>query len=103
METVIQNLLSMARGRQQVEETVPTSLETVAREAWRQTDTAEAFLHVPEDAGTIVADDDRLQAVFENLFRNAVEHSGDDVDVRVGLLNDRFYVADSGPGIPPAD
>jgi signal transduction histidine kinase len=39
--------------------------------------------------------------VFENLFRNAIEHGGADVTVRVGQLDDHgFYVEDTGPGIP---
>jgi len=39
--------------------------------------------------------------VFENLFRNAIEHGGIDVTVRVGQLNDYgFYVEDTGAGIP---
>jgi signal transduction histidine kinase len=31
-----------------------------------------------------------------------VEHAGDDVAIRVGDLDDGFYVADDGHGIPPA-
>ncbi|PSQ16582.1 hypothetical protein BRD00_10515 [Halobacteriales archaeon QS_8_69_26] len=46
------------------------------------------------------ADPGRLEHVFENLFRNAVEHGGDDVTVTVGALDGGFYVADDGPGIP---
>jgi signal transduction histidine kinase len=38
--------------------------------------------------------------VFENLFRNAVEHAGDDVTITVGTLDGGFYVDDDGPGIP---
>ncbi len=41
------------------------------------------------DAGTL-----------ENLFRNAVEHGGDDVTVSVGTESWGFYVTDDGPGIP---
>jgi signal transduction histidine kinase len=39
--------------------------------------------------------------LFENLFRNAVEHGGRDVAVTVGATDEGFYVADDGPGIPP--
>jgi signal transduction histidine kinase len=38
--------------------------------------------------------------VFENLFRNAIEHGGEDVTVTVGAIDAGFYVADDGPGIP---
>jgi len=33
-------------------------------------------------------------------MRNAVEHGGEDVTVTVGDLDDGFYVADDGSGIP---
>ncbi|MGQ4555618.1 ATP-binding protein [Halobellus sp. GM3] len=49
----------------------------------------------------MLADSDRLQNLFENLFRNAVEHAGESATVRVGLLDGRgFYVEDDGAGIP---
>ena len=40
--------------------------------------------------------------MFENLFRNSVEHGGADVVVRVGDLPDGsgIYVEDDGAGIP---
>lgn len=45
--------------------------------------------------------------MFENLFRNAIDHGdGDrDVTVRVESLGDGagFYVADDGPGIAPVE
>ncbi|WP_274326146.1 ATP-binding protein [Halosimplex sp. XZYJT29] len=46
-----------------------------------------------------MADGDRLPQLLENLFRNALEHGGDDVRITVGDLDDGFYVADDGPGI----
>ena len=50
-----------------------------------------------------MADEDRLLQVFENLFRNSVDHGSEDVTVRVGPLRNGFYVEDDGPGIPKAD
>jgi signal transduction histidine kinase len=37
------------------------------------------------------------------LFRNAVEHGGETAQITVGELNNGFYVADDGPGIPDDD
>ncbi|MFW6317209.1 MAG: PAS domain S-box protein [Halorubrum sp.] len=51
-----------------------------------------------ETAGAVLADRDRLKRLLENLFRNAAEHGGS--RVVVGDLDDGFYVADDGPGIP---
>jgi len=51
---------------------------------------------------TVLADEDRLQQLFENLFRNAREHAGTDVTVTIGTLDDEagFFVSDDGSGIP---
>ena len=38
--------------------------------------------------------------LFENLFRNAVEHGGEDMTVRVGHSPQGVYIEDDGPGIP---
>lgn len=53
-----------------------------------------------EGATSIQADSRLLPHLFENLFRNSVEHGGPVVTVTVGPLNDGFYVADDGPGLP---
>ena len=47
----------------------------------------------------VTADKPRLRQLLENLFRNAIEHAGSEVEVTVGALEDGFYVADDGPGI----
>lgn len=54
------------------------------------------------DLGAGEADEVQLQSNFENLFQNAVTHGGD-VTVRVGPLENGFYVAGEGPSIPAAD
>jgi signal transduction histidine kinase len=75
-------------------------LSEVVSECWRTADTVDATFEISGDA-TIRADADRLRNLLENLFVNAVDHGGDDVAVRIGALDDGFYVADDGPGIPP--
>jgi PAS domain S-box-containing protein len=51
-----------------------------------------------ETTEEVLADPGRLKRLLENLFRNAAEHGGQ--HVVVGDLDDGFYVADDGPGIP---
>lgn len=41
-----------------------------------------------------------LELLFENLFRNTVQHAGDDAEIRVGMLDDGFFVEDTGDGFP---
>ena len=72
----------------------------VVSESRKNVQTDEATIEI-EDEVTITGDRGRLQHVFENLFRNSVEHGGPDVTVRVGRIGDHgIYVEDTGPGIP---
>jgi len=101
MDTLIADLLTLAREGQRVRETTTVSLSAVAEACWLNVDTAAATLVVPTDL-RLEADESRLQQLLENLIRNAIEHGGDDVTVTIGALDDGagFYVADDGPGIP---
>ena len=99
MDALIADLLSLAREGRSLGETEQADLEVVAREAWSSVETADATL-VTEDAPTIRADEDRVRQLFENLFRNSVEHGGTDVTVTVESTPGGFAVCDDGPGIP---
>lgn len=77
----------------------PVQIGEVAREAWRTVDTGDAALTVRETP-TVHGDRRLLLQLFENLFRNAVEHAGADCAVTVGPLPTGFYVEDNGPGVP---
>jgi PAS domain S-box-containing protein len=127
MEAIIDDVLTLARQGEDVDETTEVALASVAQEAWASVSASASTLSV-RDPGVVAADRDRLLQVFENLFRNVQEHAtasdgsgdsgavdggatgvvdGDEVEVMVvvGSLADDpgFFVADDGPGIPPAD
>lgn len=99
METLIDDLLEVAREGKEGYDLHAVEIGSVIEECWQTVMTAEATLHIESDA-LIRADRDRLAQVFENLIRNAIEHAGADVTVTIGLLEDGFYVEDDGPGIP---
>lgn len=99
MESMIGELLTLARRGSDVGERTPVSLPSVARHAWETVDTGEATIDVATDA-TIYADETRLRQLLENLFRNAAEHCQPDVTVRVTDVGGGFAVADDGPGLP---
>ena len=101
MERLIDELLTLARQGERIGDTEPIQLIESARQAWSNVETGSALLEDRTER-VIYADRNRLAAVFENLFRNSVEHGGDGVTVTVGELEDErgFYVADDGPGIP---
>jgi PAS domain S-box-containing protein len=100
MGRIIDDLLALAREGRAVGETSTIDLAAVARRGWRSVDSGTATLAVGDGLGSVAADEGRLQGLFENLFRNAVEHGGEDVTVRVGTVANGFYVEDDGPGIP---
>lgn len=102
METMIEDLLDLARQGQPIDETETVSLETAANDAWKMVQTEEAALDIQGDRD-LAADPDRLASLFENLFRNAVEHAGPAVTVTVEPTAGGFAVGDDGPGIPPDD
>ncbi|MFB6169375.1 MAG: sensor histidine kinase, partial [Haloferacaceae archaeon] len=101
-QALIEDLLTLARQGETVAEVQPVAFEDVVETSWRTVDTAQASLEV-DVSPAVEADQSRLRELFENLYRNAVEHGGDDVTVAVGTIDDGFYVADTGPGIPESD
>jgi signal transduction histidine kinase len=118
MDSLIEDLLTLAVQGQSIGKTEETTLSVVTERAWRIVDTEGGTLTVESD-GAFVADPDRLQQLLENLFWNSIDHGStnsdpsaldgrveydtDDVAISVGVLPDcsGFYVADDGPGIPP--
>jgi len=102
MDSLITDTLALARQGQLVTETEPVSVASTARECWGRLTTDGADIEVEADT-TVAADENRLQQVLENLLRNALDHGGEDVAVRVGDTEDGFFVADDGPGIPAED
>jgi signal transduction histidine kinase len=100
MERLIDDLLVLARQGQAIDSREVVSLAAIVENCWEMVDHKNAVLVVDDDL-TFAVDPDRLQQLFENLFRNAIEHGGDDVTIRVGAIeNNGFYVEDDGPGIP---
>jgi len=72
--TLIGDLLALAREGEAASEVEPVELADAVEASWRNVETAAATL-VGDADGTIQADPSRLKQLFENLFRNAVEHS----------------------------
>jgi PAS domain S-box-containing protein len=101
MEEIIADTLTLARQGQVVSEMAPVRLPDLVEACWQNVSTGDATVERIDDI-TIQGDRSRLRHIFENLFRNAIDHGGPDVTVRVGQIDENsFYVEDSGPGIPP--
>lgn len=72
IDTIIDDALVLALHNR-VEETRPLTLWDAVQRAWSHVETADARLELDGDVG-FEADATLLGHVFENLFRNAVEH-----------------------------
>jgi PAS domain S-box-containing protein len=158
IQAIVEDTLVLVRQDETVESREQVGLEAFTTRCWDGVETDSAEL-VVVDSGSIRADPERLRHVFENLFRNSVEHSstsnrtqsddsvehgstgsragpddsvehsstsnrtqsddsvehgstgsraepddsvkhgGKDITVRVGTLDDGFFVEDDGSGI----
>ena len=101
MDEIIEDLLAITWGGQKLsnEDLEYCDLASLIASCWERVDVPEAGL-VADDPPRVRADANRLQRLLENLFRNAIEHGGEDVTLRIGALDDGFFVEDDGPGIP---
>lgn len=104
MQQIITDVLALAREGHSIGDIQHVPLETAAMDAWSHVDTDDATLDVRTQL-VIEADQERLTRIFENLFRNSIQHVGADVDVEVGELEDGhgFFVSDNGQGIDPEE
>ncbi|AKU07514.1 ATP-binding response regulator [Haloferax gibbonsii] len=105
---IVNDVLAAARSGRAVIDFAPVSLEAVARRAWNTVETGDATL-VVESGATAHADPGRLQRLFENLFRNSVEHGSTGgrtpalaVRVTASPADETFAVEDDGFGIDAA-
>jgi signal transduction histidine kinase len=99
IDETIADLLVLSREGEAIDDLETVSLRSVVEDAWTTSNTKTAALEADIGDETYVrADASRLQTLLENLFRNAVDHGGE--TVRLGSLEDGFFVEDDGPGIP---
>lgn len=103
MESIIEDILTLAREGHSTAAIEPIDLRDLFESCWGVVETDDITLEI-QDSRTILGNRERLRHVFENLFRNAVEHGGSVGRVRVGTIDgDGIFVEDDGTGIPDAE
>lgn len=104
METLIEDILTLARHGKQVEQWDAVRLSTLVTDCWEMVNTPNTGLTIEDDL-VFEADPERLKRLLENLFRNTIDHGDTAKTITVGALPDRdgFYIADDGIGIPAVE
>ncbi|WP_178917670.1 ATP-binding protein [Natronomonas gomsonensis] len=102
IDAIIADIRTTARDGIPRSELVEVSLPEVAERAWQAVVSGTGTLDVRTD-GSVAADPAQLQRVFENLFRNCIEHGPHGVTVAIVETPTGFAVEDDGPGLSSVD
>jgi|GEM_PF-2259849 len=110
MQAMIDDLLQYSRVHTQGESFEETDTEAVIERVLRDLELlieeADATITY-DDLPTVVADENQLGQLLQNLVSNAVEHANDDGSPSIHVSGEErpdtvvISVADDGPGIPP--
>jgi len=112
MQELVDDIELLARGDQRLLSagsatdlaTSRQRIATIAGNVWDVLATDAATLEIDLPAETVVyASEREFRSMLENLLKNAIDHAGEEVTVRIGATWDGFFLEDDGPGIPPAD
>ncbi|RQG86909.1 response regulator [Natrarchaeobius halalkaliphilus] len=103
IDTIVDDILALVRTNASLDVRT-TALERVVEEAWDTVETDDAILEIG-DGRAVEADPSQLRRLFENLFRNSIEHATPPdgrLTVSVYVDGDAIVVQDDGVGIDEA-
>jgi signal transduction histidine kinase len=106
MDEIVEETLKIARKGMVVDDPEWIYLHDAVQLAWDGVETYDAQLRLDidkNDPPRLQADDALLRELLENLFRNAIDHVGEDAIVTIGSFpgpKTGFYLEDNGDGIP---
>jgi PAS domain S-box-containing protein len=113
LNSLIDNLLDASRIQagvlklEQGDVNIPQLVRQMIERFSTQSDRHHFEVDFPDDFPIILADEERLRQVLNNLISNAIKYSPDGGVVRIGGWADQesvtVYVADQGIGIPPEE
>lgn len=99
MDRLVDDLVLLARDDEITLSSAPVDLACIADTCWDVIRAPDATLQLSTDA-YIMADEDRLRQLLENLYWHILEHGGENVTVTVGDLDGGFCVKDESTELP---
>lgn len=100
MNDLVEDLLALTQSGIIIQDKEPLEIGSIATKAAAGADLDGFSLELDDDLDTVYADESRLLQLFENLFRNSVEHAESGDTISVERLTDGFAIEDDGQGIP---
>jgi len=101
IEDLIGDVLTLVRQDYSASDFEGIQVAKLARETWDEFDSGSCTFDVAiESPCSVRANRSALKELFTNLYRNARDHNNTPVRVTLGVLDDGFYIADNGVGIP---
>ncbi|AGN02103.1 PAS/PAC sensor signal transduction histidine kinase [Salinarchaeum sp. Harcht-Bsk1] len=109
MQQLIDDIEILARGEQRMLQTgddgtlvaAQQHVVEIVRNVWSVLAPETATLEIDLPEGTVLyAGEQEFRSMLENLLKNALQHGGEDVTVRIGRVYGGMYVEDDGPGVP---
>lgn len=107
MKAMVDGLLAFSRVQTRASPFEPVDTEEVVETTLQDLRLIIEAANATVESGSlpeVVADPNQLGQVFQNLVKNAIDHGGDGVDVKISATAlegaTEFVVEDDGPGIP---
>jgi len=99
IENILEDVLYITKSNTDELNKQNITLKSIANECWKNLNVKNSELKINTDK--IISQNKKLSSrLFENLFKNSIEHGGDNVRITIGGTKNGFYVEDNGTGIP---
>lgn len=99
IENILEDVLYITKSNIDELNKQNITLKSIANECWKNLNVKNSELKINTDK--IISQNKKLSSrLFENLFKNSIEHGGDNIRITIGGTKNGFYVEDNGTGIP---
>lgn len=102
IEQLVNGIERMARSDGEFPREQVVELRPIIQSIWPTINHEGTTIEIVESR-SLLADEHALAQLVTNLLTNAVDHGAAGGTIRVGTIEDGFFIEDDGPGIDPAD